>query len=74
LNTFLREARLPPDAGEDTDGDGITVDKILSEKKLYDLTINFEKLGKSKDVNWAKPCEYHSLRQRSDANEIGEQY
>ena len=53
---FLREARLPPDAGEGY-SDGLTVDKILSEKKLYDLSANFEKLGVSSRLVWTKPGE-----------------
>jgi hypothetical protein len=55
----MRETNLPPDAGEDSNRDGLTVDKILAEKKLFDLSVNFEKLATKDELPWSLPCEYH---------------
>ncbi|KAF2665294.1 hypothetical protein BT63DRAFT_428267 [Microthyrium microscopicum] len=55
LDAFLNEANLPADAGEHL-GPEWTVEKVLSEKKLYDLTANFEKTSlKEKDASWQTP-------------------
>jgi hypothetical protein len=43
LAAFIDEAGLPADTGA---GDNkVTIEKILQEKKTFDLTLNFEKLG-----------------------------
>jgi hypothetical protein len=57
LTTFLNEAGLPLDAGADIT-DGLSIEKILEEKKTFDLSVNFEKLGVSdKETGWRQPCE-----------------
>lgn len=42
LAAFLKEAGLPANAGS-FDAGSLTIEQILREKKLYDLTANFEK-------------------------------
>ncbi|KAG6995416.1 hypothetical protein G7Y79_00045g080870 [Physcia stellaris] len=44
LDTFIAEAGLPPHAGTVEKGD-LTIEKILEEKKIFDLSLNVEKLG-----------------------------
>ncbi|KAL1796350.1 hypothetical protein ACET3X_004890 [Alternaria dauci] len=44
LNSFVQEADLPPDAGSASDST-VTIESILQEKKTFDLSLNFEKLG-----------------------------
>jgi WD40 repeat protein len=44
LNSFVQEADLPSDTGSDSDSP-ITIESILQEKKTFDLSLNFEKLG-----------------------------
>jgi hypothetical protein len=52
----LKEAGLPENAGEDLDN-AWTVEKILEEKQLYDLTVNFETSNLNDDVSaWRIPC------------------
>ena len=41
---FLNEAGLPPDTGS-VSKDSLTIEKILEEKRVFDLSVNFEKLG-----------------------------
>ena len=45
---------MPPDAGSTSKGD-LTVEQILQEKKAFDLTVNFEKLGVDEDRGWHVP-------------------
>ncbi|KAL8821933.1 MAG: hypothetical protein Q9223_000091 [Gallowayella weberi] len=42
LQVFLVEAGLPPDAGSLSPGD-LTIEKVLEEKKVFDLSLNFER-------------------------------
>jgi WD40 repeat protein len=44
LNSFVQEADLPLDTGSASDNP-ITIESILQEKKTFDLSLNFEKLG-----------------------------
>ncbi|KAI9817983.1 MAG: hypothetical protein M1832_004504 [Thelocarpon impressellum] len=44
LSAFLIEAGLPPDAGNTQPGD-LTLEKVLEEKKIFDLSLRFEKTG-----------------------------
>jgi hypothetical protein len=44
LKTFIEEADLPPDTGAGSNS-SVTVESILQEKKTFDLSLNFEKLG-----------------------------
>ena len=44
LNSFMQEADLPSDTGS-ASGSTITIESILQEKKTFDLSLNFEKLG-----------------------------
>ncbi|KAF1951704.1 hypothetical protein CC80DRAFT_191943 [Byssothecium circinans] len=44
LNAFIREAGLPSDTGS-ASGSKISIEQILQEKKTFDLSLNFEKLG-----------------------------
>lgn len=41
---FLTEAGLPPDTGSTSTG-SLTIEKILEEKKVFDIARDFEKLG-----------------------------
>ncbi|KZF25014.1 hypothetical protein L228DRAFT_258495 [Xylona heveae TC161] len=44
LDAFIKEAGLPQDAGTQQPGD-LTIEKVLQEKKVFDLSVNFEKVG-----------------------------
>jgi hypothetical protein len=49
---------LEPDAGS---GTGVTIDQILQEKKTFDLSLSFEKLGTDDgEKGWRNPGEYHA--------------
>ncbi|KAL8787266.1 MAG: hypothetical protein Q9213_002314 [Squamulea squamosa] len=53
---FLTEAGLPPDAGSIKPGD-LTIEKVLEEKKVFDLTLNFEKSNIAVDGRqWSSPA------------------
>ncbi|KAK7526695.1 WD40-repeat-containing domain protein [Phyllosticta citriasiana] len=55
LEAFLEEARLPQDAGSTAKGD-ISLEQILREKELFDLSLNFEKLGvEDESKAWREP-------------------
>jgi WD40 repeat protein len=61
LDAFLKEAGLSPDAGSSAPGD-LTIEQILHEKKVFDLSLNFEKLGdEDKDQGWTSPCMHTHL-------------
>ncbi len=63
LTSFLCEAGLPPDAGSISKG-SLTIEKILEEKKLFDLSVRFEKLGTGNEKKgWSKPGMLQGLRQ-----------
>ncbi|KAF2084305.1 hypothetical protein K490DRAFT_49407 [Saccharata proteae CBS 121410] len=56
LAAFLKEADLPSDAGTVSKGD-LTIEKVLQEKKTFDLSVNFEKLGISDaSTGWQSPA------------------
>ncbi|KAI5197609.1 WD40 repeat-like protein [Aureobasidium subglaciale] len=44
LDAFIREAGLPPSAGSTNKGD-LTIEKILEEKRIFDMSVQFERLG-----------------------------
>jgi WD40 repeat protein len=44
LHSFVKEAGLPSDVGSDS-GDHVTIESVLHEKKAFDTSLNFEKLG-----------------------------
>jgi hypothetical protein len=47
----LTEAGLPPDTGSSSEG--ITIEQVLQEKKVFDLGQSFEKTGlDDKDTAW----------------------
>ena len=55
LDAFIQEAGLPPDAGSVEKGD-LTIETILEEKKIYDLSVSYEKLATAHgDVAWTLP-------------------
>ena len=55
LDAFIMEAGLPSDAGTVAKGD-LTIEKILEEKKVFDLSLRFEKTGLGdKDNEWSLP-------------------
>ena len=54
LSSFISEANLAPDAGADC-SDQVTLETILQEKKTFDVSLNFEKLGVDKEDGWKKP-------------------
>jgi len=45
LDVFLKEAGLPFDAAT-ADRNDLTIEKVLEEKKTFDLSVQFEKLGR----------------------------
>jgi hypothetical protein len=53
LNVFLEEANLPSNTGEEDDS--VTLEKILDQKRLYDLTLNFEKVDVDETQSWTSP-------------------
>ncbi|OCK77637.1 hypothetical protein K432DRAFT_114919 [Lepidopterella palustris CBS 459.81] len=56
LTVFLNEAGLPPDAGSTSKGD-FTIEQILQEKRQFDLSTNFEKLGvDGEEKGWHLPA------------------
>lgn len=55
LEAFLKEAGLPEDAGTTNPGDW-TIEKILEEKKQYDLSLAFEKKGDDRLTGWPLPA------------------
>ncbi|KAF2205868.1 hypothetical protein GQ43DRAFT_445699 [Delitschia confertaspora ATCC 74209] len=56
LKTFIREAGLAPDVASGSPID-VTIEQILEEKKKYDLTVQFEKLGvEDEDKGWRIPA------------------
>jgi hypothetical protein len=54
LSCFISEANLPPDAGADF-GSKVTLEQILQEKKTFDVSLSFEKLGVDDDHSWQRP-------------------
>jgi exosome complex RNA-binding protein Rrp42 (RNase PH superfamily) len=55
LAAFLDEAGLPQDAGS-ASSRVLTIEQVLQEKKAYDLSVNFEKLGvEEKSKAWVVP-------------------
>jgi len=46
---------LPPDAGSTSKHD-ITIEQILQEKKVFDVSVSFEKLGmEEEEKKWKLP-------------------
>jgi hypothetical protein len=70
LNAFIGEAGLAPDAGSVSEGDSITIEQILQEKKTFDLSINFEKLRlDGGERGWLVPCKLSVLNTIHVANQ-----
>ncbi|KAI9798358.1 MAG: hypothetical protein M1835_000021 [Candelina submexicana] len=62
LEAFLQEAALPPDAGAAEAGN-LTIEKILEEKRIYDISLKFEKIGIGEEDNkWKQPAPSHPMR------------
>ncbi|KAI9724798.1 MAG: hypothetical protein M1812_000074 [Candelaria pacifica] len=56
LEAFLQEAGLPANAGTTEAGD-LTIEKILEEKKTYDISVRFEKIGVGEEEDkWKQPA------------------
>ena len=59
LQAFIREAGLPPDAGQASgdDTNNWTIQKLVEEKKTFDHSINFERYGQDtkEDDQWRIP-------------------
>jgi hypothetical protein len=56
LDAFIKEAGLPPSAGSTNKGD-LTIEKILEEKRTFDMSLQFEKLGTDEGAHgWSKHC------------------
>ncbi|MCJ1289730.1 hypothetical protein MMC34_001263 [Xylographa carneopallida] len=56
LYAFIAEAGLEPDAGSVEKGD-LTIETILEEKKVFDLSVRFEKFGDGDGkVGWSVPA------------------
>ncbi|KAF1815071.1 WD40 repeat-like protein [Eremomyces bilateralis CBS 781.70] len=61
LTAFLQEAGLPVDAGITTKG-SLTIENLIREKNLYDVTRNFEKSGlDEKEHGWKTPAPSKSI-------------
>ncbi|RAR05219.1 hypothetical protein DDE83_007445 [Stemphylium lycopersici] len=57
--TFVQEAELPPDIGAASDS-LVTIESVLQEKKKFDLSLSFEKLGvDDKERGWAARAPAH---------------
>jgi WD40 repeat protein len=71
LSSFIKEAGLPPDFGANSN-DSVTIENVLEEKKAFDTSLNFEKLGlDDKGRGWtahapSKPTVLSSLPNRSN--------
>ncbi|KAJ4409603.1 hypothetical protein N0V91_002524 [Didymella pomorum] len=71
LKSFVKEADLPSDTGAGSSST-VTIESILHEKKTFDLSLNFEKLGvEDGKREWAvpapsKPAVLASLPSRSN--------
>lgn len=71
MSSFVKEAGLPPGYGVDSDG-LVTIESILHEKKTFDLSLHFEKLGvDDKNKGWtlqapSNPTVVNSLPNRSN--------
>ncbi|KAF9699130.1 hypothetical protein EKO04_003247 [Ascochyta lentis] len=56
LKSLVIEAGLPPDIGAGSSS-SVTIESILHEKKTFDVSLNFEKLGVEDDRRlWAVPA------------------
>lgn len=64
LDAFIREAGLPPNAGQVNSKaeelDGWTIENVIEEKKAFDQTVNFERYGDDEDARekrdrWSSP-------------------
>ncbi|MCJ1283753.1 hypothetical protein MMC26_003084 [Xylographa opegraphella] len=56
LDAFISEAGLEPDAGSIEKGD-LTIEKILEEKKVFDLSVRFEKFADGDgEKGWTVPA------------------
>lgn len=78
LETFIREAGLPPDAGSTSteqngrggryEYDDWTLEGVIQEKKTFDQSLRFERYGDDDDDDgrkrdrWSVPGEYYLLR------------
>ncbi|KAL1956865.1 hypothetical protein VTO42DRAFT_6713 [Malbranchea cinnamomea] len=61
LSAFIREAGLPQDVGLGVGGesDTWTIEEIIEEKKAFDKTLNFERLGNEREDSqdsWTVPA------------------
>lgn len=71
MRSFVTEADLTPDAGTEIDN-SVTIESILKEKRMFDLSLNFEKLGvDDASRGWvvpapSKPTILESLPNRSN--------
>lgn len=54
LSAFIQEAGLRPDDSIVKKGD-LTIEKILEEKKVFDLSLRFEKTGLEDGEKWSLP-------------------
>ncbi|MCJ1255376.1 hypothetical protein MMC24_003192 [Lignoscripta atroalba] len=56
LDAFVREAGLPLDAGTVEKGD-LTIERILEEKKVFDVSVRFERVGGGDgEKGWSLPA------------------
>lgn len=64
LDAFIREAGLPPDAGQvsgragSSSVDGWTIEGVIEEKKAFDQSLKFERYGEGDDgqeEKWSVP-------------------
>ena len=60
LDAFIKEAGLPYDAGN-IEKDDLTLEKIVEEKTIFDLSLRAEKTGVNEDEKgWSMPGEYNA--------------
>lgn len=69
LQAFIREAGLAPDVGQVSGDDthNLTIQSLLEEKKAYDHSVNFERLGnESREISsWGLPGETIAVPSRA---------
>ncbi|KAL8659299.1 MAG: hypothetical protein Q9226_000514 [Calogaya cf. arnoldii] len=60
LQAFLSEAGLPPDAGSVRNPGDLTIEKVLEEKRIFDLSLNFERFNIAENGReWSSPAPEH---------------
>jgi WD40 repeat protein len=67
LDAFIEEAGLPPDAGSSS-RNAFTLEKILDEKRAFDLSNSYEKTGVECENKWTTPAPSIPMVINGDSN------